>query len=322
MALPFPASVPVEGGRIISRQGPRPSRRTWHNGVDISSVDARGRSVASVPVYAIATGVVELVNACCYDCSYGNVVVLRHNGERSVYAHLERIDVAEGDHVDSGQQIGLVGNTTSLRSDMVPHLHLEIVEDWPLGPRDFDSRYDVLHELAAGGVVLEEGQLVDGTPRQYDEPLLADLGKGPEEFRVIVAPDEDVPGPSGLAPKRTGLVVSTIALVVAVGIFVATAWVIGGPRRRLGYHPPRGHETPLSCSPWRSVLAGGENDEVRTVCTHRSRIFRQARVWTGDDGVEAVIEDGEGRRLLTKHLQDRWSALRWAEDRLAAGTGV
>ncbi|WP_328537413.1 M23 family metallopeptidase [Streptomyces sp. NBC_00344] len=56
--------------------------------------------------------------------AYGNAVVIKHSdGKYSQYAHLSRIDVQIGQHVNTGQAIaksGATGNTTG------PHLHFEI----------------------------------------------------------------------------------------------------------------------------------------------------------------------------------------------------
>jgi murein DD-endopeptidase MepM/ murein hydrolase activator NlpD len=54
---------------------------------------------------------------------YGNVVQLRHSNDRTtLYAHLSRIDVREGQRVEQGQRIGAVGATGWATG---PHLHFE-----------------------------------------------------------------------------------------------------------------------------------------------------------------------------------------------------
>ena len=51
----------------------------------------------------------------------GNVVVIDHGiGMFSLLAHLSRIDVKEGDEVEAGEVLGLVGATGRVTG---PHLH-------------------------------------------------------------------------------------------------------------------------------------------------------------------------------------------------------
>jgi murein DD-endopeptidase MepM/ murein hydrolase activator NlpD len=60
---------------------------------------------------------------------YGQAVTIRHdfgyNGQRmyTVYAHMDRIDVVTGQEVQTGTQIGLVGETGNVTG---PHLHFEV----------------------------------------------------------------------------------------------------------------------------------------------------------------------------------------------------
>ncbi|MBC9717956.1 M23 family metallopeptidase [Streptomyces sp. TRM66268-LWL] len=56
--------------------------------------------------------------------AYGNAIVIKHdNGKYSQYAHLSKIQVRIGQHVNTGQQIALSGNTGNSSG---PHLHFEI----------------------------------------------------------------------------------------------------------------------------------------------------------------------------------------------------
>lgn len=77
------------------------------------------------PVVAMADGVVittRSVNA--WNGGYGGMVIIRHpNGAQTLYAHLSRITVSEGQRVTQGQRIGDVGNTGRSTG---PHLHYEI----------------------------------------------------------------------------------------------------------------------------------------------------------------------------------------------------
>lgn len=55
---------------------------------------------------------------------YGRILVIDHGGGwASVYAHLSEARVAEGERVEAGQVIGVVGTTGRVTG---PHLHLEL----------------------------------------------------------------------------------------------------------------------------------------------------------------------------------------------------
>jgi murein DD-endopeptidase MepM/ murein hydrolase activator NlpD len=66
-----------------------------------------------------------------YDVSdpYGLAVLIRHDfgfqGEKlyTVYAHLDRVDVAKGQYIETGEQLGLSGQTGKVTG---PHLHFEV----------------------------------------------------------------------------------------------------------------------------------------------------------------------------------------------------
>lgn len=82
-----------------------------HTGLDLAGA-------VGAPVHAAARGVVALV-----DTFYlaGRVIYIDHGkGLVSAYFHLSRQDVAVGDTVNAGQQIGLVGATGRVTG---PHLH-------------------------------------------------------------------------------------------------------------------------------------------------------------------------------------------------------
>jgi murein DD-endopeptidase MepM/ murein hydrolase activator NlpD len=88
------------------------------------------------PVYSIGNGIVVLARD--VHVAWGNVVIVRHawienrqlRFADSLYAHLERITVREGQQVSRKQQVGTVGNN---RGMYPPHLHFEIHKDLSIG---------------------------------------------------------------------------------------------------------------------------------------------------------------------------------------------
>lgn len=85
-----------------------------HRGVDFGAPQG-------TPIKAINNGRVILARNMFYD---GNLVAIDHGqGLLSLYLHLSRMDVKEGDPVSAGQPIGLSGSTGRSSG---PHLHLQI----------------------------------------------------------------------------------------------------------------------------------------------------------------------------------------------------
>ncbi|MCR9098361.1 MAG: M23 family metallopeptidase [bacterium] len=71
-----------------------------------------------------ATGAGKVIKA-GRGSGYGNRVIIDHGyGYQTLYAHMKRIDVKEGDTVVRGDQIGLVGNTGA---STAPHCHYEVM---------------------------------------------------------------------------------------------------------------------------------------------------------------------------------------------------
>jgi len=85
--------------------------KSFHNGVDF-------RARSATPVFAANSGVVKLAENLFYS---GNAVVIDHGtGIFTIYAHLSRIDVTAGRHIEKGQRLGLTGATGRVSG---PHLH-------------------------------------------------------------------------------------------------------------------------------------------------------------------------------------------------------
>ena len=109
---------PMEFSRVTSGFAMRlhPIQQTWkqHKGVDYGAP-------TGTPIRSVGAGVVDFAG---WQNGYGNVVEIRHTEQRStLYAHMSRIDVKRGDHVEQGQHLGAVGATGWATG---PHLHFEI----------------------------------------------------------------------------------------------------------------------------------------------------------------------------------------------------
>ena len=101
-----------ESARTSSHFGPR--RRRFHYGLDLAQPTGE-------PIYAVFDGVVRISKR---NRSYGNLVIIHHaNGLETYYAHMSKREVSVGDHVKSGDLIGLCGNTGR---SFGSHLHFEI----------------------------------------------------------------------------------------------------------------------------------------------------------------------------------------------------
>ncbi len=122
---PFTKPVPGDASAIFgSRRFFNGQPRATHPGVDL-------RAATGTPVAAAGPGVVALARELYFS---GNVVVLDHGGGVfTIYAHLSRIDVTEGDDVAQGAPLGLSGATGRVTG---PHLHWGLrIGDQVVDPR-------------------------------------------------------------------------------------------------------------------------------------------------------------------------------------------
>jgi len=109
---------PLEFSRVTSGFAMRmhPILNSWkqHKGVDYGAP-------TGTAIRAVGDGTVEFAG---WQNGYGNVVEVRHSAQRStVYAHMSRINVKRGAHIEQGQNIGAVGMTGWATG---PHLHFEV----------------------------------------------------------------------------------------------------------------------------------------------------------------------------------------------------
>lgn len=115
-----PTVAPVVGV-ITDGFGPRldpfTRRPAFHEGLDISVA-------VGTMISAPADGVVVFTDR---ESGYGKVLRINHGyGFTTLYAHLDRFLVKEGDRVTRGQQVAKVGMTGRTNG---PHLHYEVWKD-------------------------------------------------------------------------------------------------------------------------------------------------------------------------------------------------
>jgi murein DD-endopeptidase MepM/ murein hydrolase activator NlpD len=110
--VPLPLAWPIAGPILGDPFGPRGDR--WHSGIDLPAP-------LGTPAYAARSG--EVVWSGWRD-GFGLLVTVAHgHGERTMYAHLSRIDVRVGVWVGRGVRVGLIGATGDATG---PHLHFEV----------------------------------------------------------------------------------------------------------------------------------------------------------------------------------------------------
>lgn len=114
----LPAIKPCEGTLAMNGFGmrihPILNVKRMHDGIDI--ITDRG-----TPVYATGNGIAESVG---YQGGLGLTIEIDHGfGYRSIYAHLSKTKIKEGQKISRGD---LIGNSGSSGLSSGPHLHYEI----------------------------------------------------------------------------------------------------------------------------------------------------------------------------------------------------
>jgi murein DD-endopeptidase MepM/ murein hydrolase activator NlpD len=114
-----PIGKPFDG-KITSGYGYRLNPFTGIGSEFHSGIDFRG--IVGDSIKTTGSGVVAFAG---FKNGYGRCIIIEHKENlQTLYGHLWQIHVKEGDHVKSGQMIGLMGS--SGRSNG-PHLHYEII---------------------------------------------------------------------------------------------------------------------------------------------------------------------------------------------------
>ena len=114
----IPSRAPLQGFAMTSDFGmrvhPVSGGLRAHKGIDLAAP-------VGTPVYATADGIISRAS---WFSSYGLYVSIEHGGElQTRYAHMSRLNVAEGQRVKKGDIVGFVGTTGRSTG---PHLHYEV----------------------------------------------------------------------------------------------------------------------------------------------------------------------------------------------------
>jgi murein DD-endopeptidase MepM/ murein hydrolase activator NlpD len=155
-----PVGKPDAEGYYISRG----FRANYHMGEDWNGIGG-GNSDVGDPVYSVAHGVVVLARD--MRMGWGNLVIVRHtfaeNRELktvdSVYAHLDKISVREGQQVVRGQQVGTIGTN---RGMYTAHLHFEIRKNLHIGYNQRRFARDLSNYFVPQKFILPRRKLAGG----------------------------------------------------------------------------------------------------------------------------------------------------------------
>lgn len=112
---------PLKNATVTSDYGSRTDPVTkkslaGHHGIDLVS-----KTDTDILCYANGT-----VTKTEYSAVYGNCITVEHGDISTFYAHLSKVLVTEGQSVEAGQSIGVVGSTGKSTGT---HLHFSVIKD-------------------------------------------------------------------------------------------------------------------------------------------------------------------------------------------------
>lgn len=137
---------------------------SYHPGEDWNGLKG-GNSDLGAPVYAIGHGYVTFARDA--RMGWGNVVLIRHiymeSGKLqivdSMYAHLDKILVREGQQITRGQQVGTIGTN---RGMYTAHLHFEIRKNLSIGINRSAFKRDFTNYYRPGAFIAQRRKLSGG----------------------------------------------------------------------------------------------------------------------------------------------------------------
>lgn len=129
----------IDDFRVSSNYGmrmhPKRHRRTHHDGIDIAAP-----SGTKIP--APANGTVVFTG---WKSGYGRTVIIDHGDNvQTLYAHLSKINVRQGQHITKDQNIATVGKSGQVTG---AHLHFEIRKNGnPVNPKNYIAQQQHHHQ--------------------------------------------------------------------------------------------------------------------------------------------------------------------------------
>ena len=137
---------------------------SYHPGEDWNGLKG-GNSDLGAPVFSIGNGFVTFARDA--RMGWGNVVLIRHvfmekgslQTVDSMYAHLDRILVREGQQITRGQQVGTIGTN---RGMYVAHLHFEIRKNLNIGINRSAFKRDLTNYYKPGQFIAARRKLPGG----------------------------------------------------------------------------------------------------------------------------------------------------------------
>ncbi|WP_438823702.1 peptidoglycan DD-metalloendopeptidase family protein [Bacillus sp. JJ1764] len=139
------------------------TRHGKHKGIDIAGK-------INTPVLAVDRG--QVVKS-YFSNTYGNVVFIKHPSNLvTVYAHLNRRDVFEGQTVNQGEMIGSMGRTGQATGT---HLHFESHQlEWSYDKRNAIDPERILGkadvgDLVKGGIASAQGAIVEVSSQKVQQ---------------------------------------------------------------------------------------------------------------------------------------------------------
>jgi len=154
MMAAIPAIQPIKNKELTRlasgygiRMHPIYKVKRMHAGLDFSA--PRG-----TPIYATGGGTVKKAQTSFLQNGYGNMVQIDHGfGYVTIYAHMQMLNVKQGQKINRGDLIGYVGSTGG---STAPHCHYEIIyKGKRINPIQYiiqdvtDDEYEKLLELAS-----------------------------------------------------------------------------------------------------------------------------------------------------------------------------